>query len=248
MRYDLEKIHAYIDNELSPEERKSFEAELIRDAQLAQQVARLKRFKETTRGKWRCYAEENFLEECLETLSERAYQERTEQVVYRLRFAFAGVVLFALILNGVLHRLYPRPEVNAPALAQMLNAPPSKQIHVSPGYHSTALGWLQDQMGTPIDFPRFQNPRLMVLAMEVVRCHQLRVARFLLTDGEMVCTLIFIPQDITVCGEPVLAKGECYYYAVSWGPINAVWWKEGNCTWILSGRVPTERLLQMVSP
>ncbi len=248
MNYDREKIHAYIDNELSPEERRSFEAEVQEDQSLARWVTHLRTFKEVIRKKCKHYAQDDLLKECLEALYDRDSQERAERVVFRLRYAFAGVVLFVLILNGVLHRLSPHPEVNAPVLAQMLNTPAREQVHVSPGYYTSALEWVQDKLGTPLEFPRLQNPRLVVQAVEVVQCSYFKLARFFLTDGEMVCVLILIPRDTTVCGQPTVAKGDCYYYTAPLGEVNAVWWREENCVWILTARAPTERLLQMVSP
>ncbi|MEM4410049.1 MAG: hypothetical protein QXI19_15060 [Candidatus Caldarchaeum sp.] len=247
MNHDIEKAHAYVDNELSPEERSLFETELTKTPALVSLIFRTKRLKEIIRRNSMKYFDEKFLEQCLETLASQTSQDKTERVVFRLRFAFAAVVLCTIIANGVLHRLSPRPEVDAPMLAQMLNAPPREQVHVSPGYHTSALDWLQDRLRFPIDFPRLQNPQLVVLAVEIVQHSYFRLARFVLTDGEMVCVLILIPRDTTLCGQPTLSREDCFYYAASLGDgVNVVWWKDENCVWALSARAPMERLLQML--
>ncbi|MCH8275724.1 MAG: hypothetical protein IH851_13145 [Armatimonadetes bacterium] len=239
-----EEIHAYLDNELDDDGRRSVERSLAQSEELRAYYLAAQRVKSALAEKAKRFECDDVWERCRTRLREVDRANRTESLVFRFRFAATAMVALAILSGAILNRINPGPDIDANSLARIASASPGSLLGFNSRSESLAADWLGEQLGRPVQTPSVRSADLYLICADIVQSPECTVGRFIYTDGETDYLLLFVPDNVGVCGTPI--PGERQFFEAQVGGLNAIWWRHDGRIWVFLAPKPVSTLLRIV--
>lgn len=240
---DRTQIDAYIDGELSAEEKAAVDSAMRSDAGLRDEYLWKSKLKAFVRTKMVSQDNPDLWNKCVSRLDEVDRVEWTEWIVRKYRGALAGVVAVSILAAAYIHRTNPAA-MAGDNLMRVMTASSAAFPSFSARNERQAVSWMNERLNKNVEVPPISNGYLRVLEVGIIDCGDCHVGRVVYTDGSSLYFLLAFPKHEEQPFEPVRGMPGVGWSRV--GKLNAVSWHGRDSWMVFAGPADVSELLRMI--
>lgn len=240
---DRTQIDAYLDAELSAEEKADMDSALANEQGLRDEYLWKSNLKACVQSKMLTQDNPELWKKCVSRLDEIDRVERTERLVRKYRGALAGVVALSILAAAYVHRVNPTA-MAGDNLGRVVTALSATFPSFSASNERQAASWMNERLNKNVEVPPISGGYLRLLGVGIIDSGHCRVGRFVYTDGSDLYFLLAFPKHEELPFEPV--DGMPGFGWGRLGQLNAVSWHGRDCWMVFMGPADVSELLRMI--